>query len=249
MALDFLTSAEDSVRRAVTALDAAPGARIPWSEDWTVADCAHHVAGFLAWLGAIVAGRPDAGFEARAGIDVPAAGSPELGPWLQATGDATIGALRALEPSEPCWSWWPDDQTIGFWQRRAAHELGVHRWDLEQGAGTAGDPMPPPLAADGVDELLDVFVGISRLVHQAPGDGETFHVHCTDTDGEWLIRFTGGGGRELTREHAKGDVALRGPAEALLLHLWGRGSAGELGVEVLGDPGTAARWKDLVPPM
>ena len=34
----------------------------------------------------------------------------------------------------------------------------------------------------------------------------------------------------VTREHAKGDVAFRGPAEALLLFLWGR------------DGGPSTRW-------
>src|SRR5262245_34539439 len=94
--LDFLGSAEDSVGRAVAALEAAPDARIPWSDDWTVGACAEHVGGFLGWVGAIVAGRPTAGFETRASVEVPPAGGDELAPWLRATGAATIAGLRAL---------------------------------------------------------------------------------------------------------------------------------------------------------
>ena len=53
------------------------------------------------------------------------------------------------------------------------------------------------------------------------GPGETIHLHATDTDGEWLIRLTPDG-IETSREHAKGDVAARGPASDLFLFLVGR---------------------------
>ena len=86
-----------------------------------------------------------------------------------------------------------------------------------------------------------------RAAAPAPGDGETAHVHCTDTDGEWLVTFPAAGASELRREHAKGDVAFRGPAEGLLLYLWGRVDAADAGVEVIGDDGVVARWRELVP--
>ena len=46
------------------------------------------------------------------------------------------------------------------------------------------------------------------------------HVHSTDADGEWLVDFDNG--LAVTREHAKGDVAVRGPASDLMLVLYGR---------------------------
>ncbi len=39
----------------------------------------------------------------------------------------------------------------------------------------------------------------------------------------------------VTREHAKGDVAVRGRAEDLLLLLWGRREVGVEGNQVFGD--------------
>ena len=42
-----------------------------------------------------------------------------------------------------------------------------------------------------------------------------------DTAGEWLVRLDAEG-IHLTREHAKGDVAVRGPASDVLLVLMGR---------------------------
>ena len=60
------------------------------------------------------------------------------------------------------------------------------------------------------------------------------HLHCTDADGEWLLRFDPDG-FTFTREHAKGDVAVRGPASDLMLYLVGRGPLDAL--EVHGDAG------------
>ena len=123
----------------------------------------------------------------------------------------------------------------------------VHRWDIERAAGITIVPQDPALASDGVDEYLDVFVAMIRGLSSAPGAGETVHVHCTDTQGEWFLEFPAAGERTLTREHQKGDVAFRGPAEGLLLFLWGHQSAEEGGVETVGDATLAARWRELVP--
>ena len=63
-------------------------------------------------------------------------------------------------------------------------------------------------------------------------DGMSVHLHCTDTEGEWLI-VRDGDDLVVTREHAKGDVAARGTASDVLRFLWGRGGADQL--EVFGD--------------
>jgi hypothetical protein len=106
--------------------------------------------------------------------------------------------------------------------------------------------MDPAAASDGIDEMLDVFIGLTRVLFEAPGAGESAHLHCTDTEGEWLISFPAPSERVVTREHAKGDVAFRGPAESLLLFLWRR-DGGE--IDTVGDDAVAARWPELVPSM
>jgi hypothetical protein len=72
----------------------------------------------------------------------------------------------------------------------------------------------------------------------------SLHVHCTDTAGEWLVSSPDGHQLELRREHAKGDAALRGPADALLLTLWGR-RHGALTIDVVGDQAVAGDWLAL----
>lgn len=249
MGIDFLELIEAEAARSWAALTADRTGRIPWSDGWTVQECAQHLGTVHRWVAGVVAGRPDADWGVRATIDPPEPASPALDAWAVDSTASLLRELRATDPADACWSWWPEASDVSFWHRRMAHETLVHRWDLELGAGVAIEPMDPAVAADGVDELLDVFVGMSRFLHAAPGAGESFHLHCTDTDGEWLLVCNAAGERELRREHAKGDVAYRGRAEDLLLFGWGRIGAEDGGIEVLGDPAVHARWSELVPSM
>jgi hypothetical protein len=69
----------------------------------------------------------------------------------------------------------------------------------------------------------------------------SFHLHCTDSEGEWLVTVDGGE-LQLVRAHQKGDAALRGPAEALLLRVWNRETdrIGEL--SPVGDESVITSW-------
>jgi hypothetical protein len=115
------------------------------------------------------------------------------------------------------------------------HETTIHRVDAEQGAGRAVGPIDSGVAVDGIDEIFSVFLA-ALGAGRSPGDGRTVHLHATDAEGEWLVRFAAS---DLVVEvgHAKGDAAVRGPAADLLLWLWGRRPLDHL--ELFGDP-TAA---------
>jgi uncharacterized protein (TIGR03083 family) len=77
---------------------------------------------------------------------------------------ALVDELSAHEPDEPCATWWPDDQTYGFWRRRMAHETTIHRTDVQSAAGLPVDPVTTELAADGIDEILTLWFGY-KLAH------------------------------------------------------------------------------------
>ncbi len=247
MSIDFLSTIQSDSDRLVAALAAAPDAAIPWCGDWTVKDCARHVGGFHHVIAQVIEGRPTANFGLFKQLHPPKADDPALGTWLSEGTSHALEQMRAADWSEPAWTFRPDHPTVAFWPRRVAHETAVHRWDVETAAGTAVAPMERELAADGVDEYLDVFLAMLRPGGPAPGAGETAHLHCTDTEGEWFVVFPAPGERILTREHAKGDVAFRGPAQGLLLFLWNRLPAAAAGVEVIGDTALAARWPELAP--
>ena len=94
----------------------------------------------------------------------------------------------------------------------------------------SAEPIASEIAVDGIDEFLDVFV--EARAERMTGPVETVHVHVTDGEGEWLLSV-GQGSSSLARTHAKGDVAVRGPASDLLLALWSRPRSDQ--VEVIGD--------------
>ena len=76
--------------------------------------------------------------------------------------------------------------TAAFWFRRQAHETAVHRWDAQRAATPSSvDPIDATLAADGVDEWLEVFVPRFLARTGVPDDlvGATLHLHCTDEGG------------------------------------------------------------------
>ena len=116
-------------------------------------------------------------------------------------------------PATPVWTW-GRDKHAGFVLRRMAHETAVHRLDAERTAGRE-HTIDAELAADGIDEFLFEF-----LMWVDPNAGAlagSVHLHCTDVAGEWLVGDDGHGGYDVTRAHAKGDAAVRGPAADLLL--------------------------------
>jgi uncharacterized protein (TIGR03083 family) len=143
--------------------------------------------------------------------------------------------LSATDPATPLWTW-GTDKTAAFVVRRMTQETAVHRLDAERAAGRTY-AIDPELASDGVDEFLFEFLIWADKA--APPFAGSVHLHCTDVAGEWLVRDDGGGGCVVTREHAKGDAAIRGTANDLLLVLWRRLPLDA--VEVIGDRPTAER--------
>lgn len=161
--------------------------------------------------------------------------------WLRTGATSLVDTLRSIDPDSPTWHPFPSDQIGSFWPRRQAHETSVHRWDGQHAAGTP-TPIDPVLASDGIDEYFEIV--IPRLVVREGVElpSGSVHLHCTDIDGEWLV-WTDDDGYHLVRAHQKGDAALRGPAEAILLRLWQRASADEL--SPIGDASVLDAWLDF----
>jgi uncharacterized protein (TIGR03083 family) len=216
-----------------TALDA----RVPSCPDWDLAKLVRHTGTAQRWSAGVVRSRePLSHREVDLAIPDDADALPD---WLEAGAAELVATLAANDPDDACWSW-TGDHHVRFWARRMACETAVHRWD-GQTPGGAPDPIDGALAVEGIDEHL------ANLPFVAPdavaGAGETLHLHCTDRDGEWLLTRTPDG-LEVRREHAKGDIALKGPASALYLLLVGRVPAS--GLEVFGDPEALDGWRGLM---
>jgi uncharacterized protein (TIGR03083 family) len=221
----------DGVLLADAAEDAGLAARIPACPGWQVRDLVRHQAYVHQWAARHVRDRLPEIIDEATEADVLAGGPPdaELIAAYRAGHADLLSTLRGAAPDAACATFMPAPSPLAFWARRQAHETAIHRVDAEL-AGGAASPIADRLAADGIDEWLHL---LSLRPQAAPlaGHGETLHLHCTDVAGEWLVRL-GEAGPEIEAIHAKGDVAVRGPASDLLLVLLRRADPGT--VEVLG---------------
>ena len=223
------------VEREGTALADAAGrdlaAPVPAAPGWDTAELLRHV-GLVHIRTSVVLRTGTMERPTRANGMLPEPPRDGVVDWYRANLAELVADLRALDdPDRPVYAFSPDHRRAGFWPRRMAQETTVHRVDAEQAVGQPVAPIPPELAIDGIDEVFTVFVP-AFAAGRSPGDGRTVHLHATDAEGEWLVRFDPG---RLVVEpgHAKGDAAVRGPAADLLLWLWGRLPLD--GLEVFGD--------------
>ncbi len=234
----YITHIETDGRALIEAVAAAPEAQVQACPGWTTRDLAKHLGGVYAFVIAqLHAGNP----ESRAPSNAPEA--PETGditPWLRDRHQDVLAALRAATPDAPAWTWIPE-KTAAFFYRRMAQETAVHRWDAQQAAGTL-TPLDPELATDGINEVMTVFM---QHAPRGPIDypAGSLHLHRTDGEGEWMLTVQDGA-LTVAHEHAKGDAAARGPAQAILLYLWGRGRAG---LACHGDEALLDAWGSITP--
>ena len=212
-------------------------APVPSCPNWRVEDLCSHIGRVHHWVADIIETRP-ADPKAHWSATVAPAAAAVID--YEAEGYVRLAdALESAGPKDAVWTWTPD-RTTGFWARRQAHELAVHRWDV-QGAVGSPEPIERELAVDGIQEVFDILPARPRS-EPITGNGETIHLHCTDGAGEWLVKMEPEG-LVVTNEHAKGDVAARGSASDLLLLIWGRIAPDA--VEVFGDASLLTNWQDL----
>ena len=224
----------ESQALAVAATSAGLTAPVPSCPGWTVTDLVLHCATGDLWARTIIEQRTIRRVERPSLEDMPT-GDAIIATFLDGA-RALADALAAIDPMTSVWTFSSTDRTVAFWQRRRVHETAMHRYDAQLAAGTT-TPIDAALAADGIDEFLTVFLPRSEGVPAAAG--ESLHFHCTDVEGEWLL-VGADGSVAMTREHAKGDVAVRGTASDLLLYLRGREPAAPL--EVFGEEKLLVRF-------
>ena len=204
-------------------------AQVPSCPEWTLRDLAKHVGGVQGFWTHVLAegtGRPKPAFDDEPG--------PSAGLWLVQIGGFLVNELKAASADTKVWTWNPADQSAAFAARRMAHETAVHRFDAQMANGNP-EPIEPALAADGIEEI---FVMVDAWPESGRGEGQTLHLHSAEGD-EWLITMNPDG-LDIKREHAKGDLALRGAVSDLELVLYDRPPIGD--VERFGDESVLDSW-------
>jgi uncharacterized protein (TIGR03083 family) len=229
---------------------------VPTCPEWTLRQLATHVGRAHRWAGQITSTRSAEFIPFRQVPDGRIPDDPaKQAPWLRAGAARLVDVVRAAG-GDKVWAF-NAQRPASFWARRMAHETAVHRADAEFAVGRE-PAFAPDVAADGIDEWLSFLSGRDALGSPAEDprlgalpDGGVLHVHATDDDladgaGEWLVRRDGD---RITVEHghAKGDVALRGPAGRVLLVLVRRVPTDDAQVEVIGDAAVLDAWLAATP--
>jgi uncharacterized protein (TIGR03083 family) len=245
--LDYLTIIADEAEGIASAYEDDRHAAVPWSDRWTVGTVARHVASTHHVVSEIVRDRPDADFGRFATLETPPKDAPEFVDWFRAGTTSLLDQLSRSADRDECWSWYDDGRTAGWWARRMAHEAVVHRWDVDS-SRQKEHPIAPEIAADGIDEYLDVFVRASRSGNDAPA-GPTFNFSCSDRSDQWWLDLSDQGNRTASREPSEAAVEIGGAAEQLLLFVWGRLSVAAADLGISGDTEQLDRWSELIPPI
>lgn len=242
----------DSVRFLEIVADHGFGHRVPSCPDWDLGDLAWHLGSVWNFWGRIVAERVTSVDTLRRWQEPARPSDDLLLDWVAAAHTAMFSALARAGTGEEVWTWTGANRHTSWVERRMTQETAMHRWDAANAVRIPYE-IPVAVAADGIDEFLMWFAGRGPAPDAAPVAGSV-HLHCTDTDadvaegaddrsrvsGEWLVTQLDASGATFTREHAKGDAAVRGSAHDLLLWLWRR-DAGP--VEILGDSSVATRFR------
>lgn len=233
--VDHLAAIESESARFVELVSVIPmDTPVPSCPGWTVADLTWHVAEVQHFWGSIVAGL----LSCPAGAAEPdRPDDTELPAFLAQRTAALLEAVTARRPGDVCWSWHDAGHSVGWVGRRQAHEALIHRIDAELAAGTVFR-VDEALAADGVDEILQVMLDIDNLPQWAvfETEGENALIELDDGSASWTLglgRFRGtspnsGRGYDFPVvslvPRAEDPVAvLRGSPADLDLWLWGRG--------------------------
>jgi uncharacterized protein (TIGR03083 family) len=205
--------------------ESGPGAVVPGCPEWTVADLVEHLTSVLRHIRESVPRGVTTKPEPRVVPD-PRPDWPEALEALRRELTGTIETLDALDPEFPAWTWPAQAKRAGFWHRRVAHEVSVHRWDAESAAGRP-TPIETKLAADGVNEVLDTWLPAGRRREPTESQG-VVHLTATDAAYEWFVRLRGTGvalldiGTILDTDDHHARAEATGTASDLQLVLMGR---------------------------
>ena len=221
-----------------------PRASVPSCPDWDASDLLWHLARVQWFWASVLRTRPAAPDADGAEPERPTSYDGLLAAFDEHSA-AFVAELEAADPGEPAWTWSPE-QTVGFTFRRQTHEALIHRIDAELAARSAVTPLDPALAADGVDECLEIMYGGCPPWGRFHGLPHHVRVDITDRDETvWvqLGRFSGTDPDGVDHDEddlnvvadpgVEPDTVISGPAGALDGWLWRR--TDNTGVRVTGD--------------
>ena len=227
-------------------------AAVTTCRDWTLGDLAWHMVEVQDFWTHVIGTRPASPAEY---VEPQRPPDIELAARLVEATAGLLGVLGDADPADAAWSW-SAEQTVVFTIRRQSHEALIHHVDAVLATGSPMPGIAPEFAADGVDEMVEVFLSeIPGWATFARGEG-VIELAATDTGDSWTMAFgqmTGTSPRSgkkydlealVMAEGESPDAGIAGRALDLDLWLWGR--AGTAGPTVTGDSRLVERLREMV---
>jgi uncharacterized protein (TIGR03083 family) len=156
---------------------------------------------------------------------------------------AMLDVLTTTDPTTPVWHFTPTaPKTAAFWSRRMAHELTMHRIDVQAAAGT-DSAVDPDFAADGVDEVLTRLIPRHTDAWAVGTRSGTVLYHAADAGRAWTVRLVAGQlPQTVTEAVTEPDASVVGLADALYRAVWGRPSGAVIRGDTALVDATLAGW-------
>ncbi len=218
---------------------------VPSCPGWTIADVLRHLGLSVLWLSQL--------FDEKS-LEPPVPLDPDIAPldgelvfWLGAGISELLHSMGGIDASDAAWAS-VGGQGAGFWARRVAMDLTIHRWDVQS---VLGSPLPvhTVVAVDGIEEYFTTLIPtLGPIVRTDPQGGKALF-HATDLherllpcwfvcleNGVFSVKRVGSG-----PSAPAADVLLSGKASDILLLLWGR--LGTQNLEIQGDAGLVRKWQ------
>lgn len=207
-----LTADAAGLRAAARDLDPA----VPTCPGWTVRDAVEHTAVVYAHKSAVL----DGSIATMTEWPPPELDRSNPLELFDEQLHRLVEELRRRDPQATVWTWFEADQTVAFWVRRMMHETVIHRADVESAFGPLSS-VPPEVAVDGIDELVERFLCYwDEEYAAAPGHGERVVI---STDGvAWTVTLRPDGARFERGSSDDADARISGEPSDLLLALWNR---------------------------
>jgi uncharacterized protein (TIGR03083 family) len=214
--IDHLHELEAAAARFAALSGEAGDQRVPACDGWTARDVVEHLGAVHRFAASIVLSGQ------RVKAPRPLVTEP-IASWYTGTATALLAALRAVSPDEAVPNFSYLNETAAFWPRRQMHETIVHTVDLQQALGRPESEwtIPAVIAADGVDEVLQVYFPRLTAQGRRPDVRSSIRLRATDVGRSWVVAPAHDVPVLLHPSH-DADAVVTGTAADLYLGLWHR---------------------------
>ncbi|MEV4534412.1 maleylpyruvate isomerase family mycothiol-dependent enzyme [Asanoa sp. NPDC049518] len=243
---------EHSRRLAASATAAGPGAAVPTTPEWTVAELVAHVGQTQHWVAEMVEQRITDPTKLPTEMAAFPADPAAWQGWLSESARRVASACSDEALDAPVFNAAGDERSgTRFWLASSLNEAVVHGFDAAEAAGRPAD-VEADIAVALISNHLAMLTSPtwelrrSASAHAIRGTGQTLQWLATDDAGAWFVERRPDG---ATWQHGRqpADVTVSGPAGSLFLTLVRRlpltdGTAGDINIE--GDQALVRHWLD-----